>query len=71
MTYKGHVRDGVIVLDGPLELPEGAEVAVSFSEQHAESTWADRLKGVIGMVDDLPADMAEQHDHYLHAAPKR
>jgi hypothetical protein len=24
-----------------------------------------------GTVDDLPPDMAEQHDHYIHGTPKR
>jgi hypothetical protein len=24
-----------------------------------------------GCLTDLPADMAEQHDHYIHGTPKR
>ena len=28
MTLRGHVRNGVIVLDEPAELPEGTEVRV-------------------------------------------
>ena len=34
-------------------------------------TLAEQFADVIGAVPDLPPDMAEQHDHYLHGAPKR
>jgi hypothetical protein len=34
-------------------------------------TLAERLLRHAGTVPDLPADMAEQHDHYAHGAPKR
>ena len=29
-------------------------------------TLAERFKNIIGAVDDLPEDMAENHDKYLH-----
>ena len=29
MTYRGHVRNGTVVLDTPAELPEGATVEVN------------------------------------------
>lgn len=29
MTYRGHVRNGTVVLDPPAELPEGAAVEIS------------------------------------------
>ena len=32
-TYRGHVKQGVIVLDPPARLPEGAEVEVRASEE--------------------------------------
>jgi hypothetical protein len=28
MTYKGHIKNGTVVLDQPVALPEGAEVNV-------------------------------------------
>jgi hypothetical protein len=34
-------------------------------------TLAERFADVIGTVPDLPSDMADQHDHYLHGTPKR
>jgi hypothetical protein len=33
-------------------------------------TIADQFADVIGTVPDLPDDMAAQHDHYIHGAPK-
>ena len=40
MTYRGHVKQGVIVLDSPVQLPEGAEVEVARSESiSAQATW--------------------------------
>ena len=71
MTVKGHVRDGVIVLDDPIELPDGAAVCVELPPSSRPLTWAERFKDVIGTVDDLPTDMAKNHDHYLHGAPKK
>ncbi|MBX9789986.1 MAG: hypothetical protein K2Y37_13795 [Pirellulales bacterium] len=34
-------------------------------------TLAQQLAEVVGTVPELPSDMAENHDHYLHGAPKR
>src|SRR5260370_29537736 len=33
-------------------------------------TIAEQLGDLIGSVPELPPDMAEHHDHYLHGAPK-
>jgi hypothetical protein len=42
ITYRGRVRHGVIVLDPPAQLPEGAEVEIRASEQvSAQSAWAE------------------------------
>ncbi len=71
MTYSGRVKDGVIVLDPPVDLPEGTEVRVVSIEDAPAQTLAERFADVIGAASDLPEDMAENHDHYLHGAPKR
>ncbi len=79
MTYRGHVENGVVVLDEPAKLPEGAEVEVTLREQRDASvgdekripTLAERLAPLIGCVKGLPSDFAENHDHYLHGAPKK
>ena len=33
--------------------------------------WGDALSEFAGVVHELPADYASNHDHYLHGAPKR
>ncbi|MFW6161299.1 MAG: hypothetical protein ACODAJ_00935 [Planctomycetota bacterium] len=78
MTYRGHVKNGVVVLDEPAELPEGAEVRVELTdidagrlEEEQPRTLAERLAPFIGCLDDLPSDFAENHDHYLYGVPKR
>ena len=79
MTYRGHVKNGVVVLDQPAELPEGAEVDVTVraeprterDDQKPIPTLAERLAPVIGCLDGLPSDLAENHDHYLYGVPKK
>jgi len=71
MVYRGHVKGGVVVLDTEVQLPDGIEVTVEPILPPGRKTMAAQLGDLIGSVPDLPADMAEQHDHYLHGAPKR
>jgi mRNA interferase MazF len=53
MTYRGHVKHGVIVLNPPAQLPEGTEVEVRTREQlSAQATWA----------------QADPFDHEAHVA---
>ena len=78
MTYSGHVRNGVVVLDDRVKLPEGAEVTVNVrtsgdddAVEEVTSTLYERLEPVIGAAEGLPADLAENHDHYLHGRPRK
>ncbi len=71
MLYRGHVENGVVVLDEPAPLPEGAKVRVEPEEPPSEPTLAERLKDVVGIIEGLPLDFAAQHDHYIHGTPKR
>jgi hypothetical protein len=72
VTYRGRVKDGVVILEKSASLPEGAEVEVSPIEAKSDApTLNERYKDFIGVVDGLPPDMAENHDHYIHGAPKR
>ena len=68
MELEGTVHNGVIVVEGESPLPEGAKVKVVIP---AESTLGERLRKFKGVAQDLPADLAENHDHYLHGTPKR
>jgi hypothetical protein len=72
MTYRGRVKNGVIVLEPPAELPEGSVVEVSADTTDEEiPTLYERMKDVIGIADGLPEDSSANHDHYLYGAPKK
>jgi hypothetical protein len=76
MTVQGTVNSGVIVLDQPAPWPEGTRVeillkVVETQEPDRKPTLSQRLLKHAGTVPDLPSDMAEQHDHYIHKTPKR
>ncbi len=65
MTYKGRVKDGVVVLEPGPAIPDGTEVEVQPIEPRP-STLGERLMRYAGKVTGLPADMAENHDRYIH-----
>lgn len=72
MTYRGKIKNGVVVLDPSASLPEGAEVQVIATNGEAlPPTWAEVFKDVIGKAEGLPADSSTNHDHYLYGTPKR
>ena len=82
MTYQGVVQNGVILIDGGVRLPEGAEVQIELAEvQSPQSTSDDvptigqKLAALARWAEtqdtDLPEDLAVNHDHYLHGLPKR
>ncbi len=78
MTYQGHFENGVIVLDEPVNAPDGAKVRVELlhtgdATQRPETPWSthyEHYESIIGAIDDLPEDFAAQHDHYIHGTPK-
>ena len=59
MGYLGHVRNGVVVLDGPVELPEGAAVRVELAESDQEAS--DREWPQIPAA-SFAADWDNEHD---------
>jgi hypothetical protein len=71
MVYKGHVQNGKVVLEGDIALPEGVAVNVSVVGEADAPTLYERHRAFIGLIDDLPADFAAEHDHYIHGTPKR
>jgi hypothetical protein len=70
MTYKGHIKNGAIVLDQAVQLPEGAEVTVEVGAAERPVPLAELLKGTIGKAGGLPPDAAAQKRHYLYGHPK-
>jgi hypothetical protein len=71
MTLNGTLNRRVVVLDEPAPWPEGTRVEVAVQSAEKRLTLAEKLLRHAGTVPDLPADMAEQHDHYIHGTPKR
>lgn len=68
MGYVGKVRKGTVVLPPEVNLPDGTAVRV---EPLGMETVATRFRKVIGVVRDMPSNWAENHDHYIHGAPKK
>lgn len=72
MTYRGHMENGVVVLDDPGDLPDGTEVEIHVVAEKPEmSSLARMLMKYAGKAKGLPKDLARNHDHYLHGVPKR
>ena len=81
MTYRGHVENGVIQLQGSVVLPEGAEVCVEVATAGKEEfdpnapTIEEKLRAIVADVpqeewDRLPADLTDHLDHYIYGTPK-
>jgi hypothetical protein len=72
MSFAGTIQNGVVVFDSQPQLPDGTRVEVMVQAESAKKpTLRERLAKLAGTVDDLPADMARNHDHYIHGAPKK
>jgi len=71
MTYTGRVENGVVVFDGPDHPPDGQVVEVQPVKSVQGPTWGEVFGDLIGAVEGLPSDLARNHDHYIHGAPKR
>jgi hypothetical protein len=70
MSFQGTVQNGVVVFDVQQQLADGTRVEV-IVQLAKTPTLRERLAKLAGTVDDLPADMARNHDHYIHGAPKK
>jgi hypothetical protein len=84
MIYRGHVKNGVVILKKRAKLPEGMEVSVEPLKRAKRRppknrkrnvknlpTLAETLKDFIGSAKGLPPDFSVNHDHYLYGAPKQ
>lgn len=79
MTYRGRVKNGVVVLEPGARLREGTDVRVEpmgETEGAAEGSQESQqlregLLSFSGVVKDGPSDFARNHDHYLHGTPRR
>lgn len=78
MVVRGRVKNGVIVLEDPVPLREGAEVRVELPWEEEEpildeqgQTLGQKLLKYSGKAVGLPPDAARNHDHYLYGTPKK
>jgi hypothetical protein len=79
MTYRGRVCNGVVVLDDPKPLPEGAEVSVRPLQPRKRDSAAAAGKVTVGRAllrlagraKRLPRDASRNLDHYLYGHRKR
>lgn len=78
MTFRGLVKNGVVVLEEKAKLAEGTRVRVQTMKKAAgrkkagsSQTLGQRLMKFAGSAKGLPKDMARNHDHYIHGAPRK
>jgi hypothetical protein len=71
MELEGVVHNGVIVPDDATALTEGKRVRISLANDDKTPPFGDRFASFKGAVPHLPADLAEQHEHYRLGMPKR
>lgn len=61
----------VIVPDEPLDLPPQQRLIARIEPIDSDESALDWLVQHAVVSDELPSDLAEQHDHYLYGTPKR
>ena len=75
MTTGGTMRDGVIVLDEVLRVPDGTRVRIEVVERTesvapTDPSFSEAFAALRGAIKG-PEDFAEQLDHYRLGTPKR
>jgi hypothetical protein len=71
MELEGVVHNGVIVPDDATALPDGTRVRIIVPSMENPRPFGERFAQFKGSVPALPADLAQQHDHYRLVTPKR
>lgn len=80
MTYLGKISDGKVIFPPGVALPEGMAVEVkpvaetpmaptAVAEEDGPTLY-EMFEEFVGALEG-PSDLAENHDHYAHGAPKR
>jgi hypothetical protein len=65
MTYRGQVRNGAIVTDSPLELPEGSHVEFQLVLARRTPTAISGVDRFGGIAAELIEPLDEYHEHLL------
>ena len=68
MTFKGIVKNGVIVLPEKVKLPDGLEVEVRV-KRPSKKDWEKFMTNCVGIADDIP-DVSRHHHRYFAEAVK-
>jgi len=72
MSFTGTVENGVVKLPADAALPNGTQVRVeAISKPAVKNQLTRRLVSIANKTRNLPADLAAEHDHYIHGTPKR
>jgi hypothetical protein len=75
MTVSAHFDGKVIVPDEPLDLPPNQALVVQIERvgprEPADGSALAWIAANAVDRDALPADLADQHDHYLYGCPKK
>ncbi len=74
MSITAIVENDTIKLPPGVHLPDGTRVNIEMTEQPKTTPsrpLAERYAKFVGLADDLPEDLARNHDHYLHGAAKK
>jgi hypothetical protein len=75
MSITAIVENDTIKLPPGVHVPDGTEVKVFLPGESVapadETTLYERVKDFVGCIKDGPEDLADEHDHYAHGAPKR
>jgi hypothetical protein len=68
MTITATVQSGKIILPPEVNWPTGSVVRVELVEEQLPTLY-DVLKDFDGIVTDMPPDLAQNLDFYLHGQP--
>ena len=72
MSMIGKVKNGVVMLPRQAKLPDGTELELTpLPSAKAAEDLTEELLRISRTTRSLPADLAENHDHYLHGLPKK
>lgn len=74
MVYRGRVKNGVVVLEAGVHLPEGTDVRVEIVEEENPAEMQRLREGLLsfsGVVKGGPSDSARNHDRSLYEGPRQ
>lgn len=70
MSFTAIVEHDTIKLPPGVHLADGTRVSIE-AETTSHPSVADRYSRLIGIADDLPEDLALNHDHYIHGQARK